>query len=171
MCDGCPVRVPRPVLPAGRVVLAGLGVLALAAALACSPQQPSVVPSETPVILSPDQIAGALTDEELVGQVLMLDLNLTDSPETATAMMEVYQPGGVILMGNGTAQQVRAFTQAVQEANPALAGHQLPALVSVDQEYGFVRRISDIVQLPAARRPERSWPRSASTSTTPRSLM
>ena len=130
------------------VLAAALGVLMLAGA--CSPSTPDADPTTAPVTRSPAELAAALTDDELVSQVLMLDLDLSGDVASATSTMELYQPGGVILMGNGTAEQVRAFTHSVQTATAPLGGEQLPALISVDQEYGFVRRVSDITQLPAA---------------------
>ena len=116
MCDGYRVRaLARPVL----------AVAVLLGVLACSPSSPGPEPSVSAQPLTPAGLAAALSDAELVGQVLMPDLSLADAPETATAMMEVYQPGGVILMGNGTAAQVRAFTEALQAATAPLHGQQL----------------------------------------------
>src|SRR5690606_38340742 len=61
-----------------------------------------------------------------------------------------YTLGGVIVMGSATAADVRELTDALQAAAPTFDGRRPPLLISVDQEYGFVRRISDLVQLPAA---------------------
>lgn len=146
MCEGSVVR-------ARFVLAAALGVLMLAGA--CSPSAPDPGPTGsdptgTAVTPTAAQLAATLTDDELVSQVLMLDLDVTGDVADATATMQRYQPGGVILMGYGTSEQVRALTHSVQAATAPLGGQALPALVSVDQEFGFVRRVSDIVQVPAA---------------------
>ncbi len=80
----------------------------------------------------------------------MPDITSSDSVESAVAQVEELQLGGVILMGSWTAADVRARTDALQAVAPSVDGQRLPLLISIDQEYGFVNRISDLVQLPAA---------------------
>ncbi len=139
MCDGCPVRTPsrfRHALVVGMLALAG----------ACSSETPD--PVDPTVSPTPIDTLAALTDEELVGQVLMPDLNITDPVDAAVALVEGIEPGGVILMGSGSAEQVKALTDALQAAAPAGRGK---LLITTDQEYGFVTRIrSGMLQLPAA---------------------
>lgn len=95
-------------------------------------------------------LAATLTDEQLVGQVLMPDVTMPADAGEAVAMVQEYGLGGVIIMGTTTAAEVRQLTDALQAAAPTFDGQRPPLLVSVDQEYGFVRRISDLVQMPAA---------------------
>jgi beta-N-acetylhexosaminidase len=103
-----------------------------------------------------------LNDEELVGQVLMPSVSMSDPG--AADVVRSFRLGGVILMGNvqdtgagGTARQVRAYTDTLRKA----AGDKVRFVVGTDQEYGWVTRIkSGVVQLPsamafgAARRPD-----------------
>jgi len=137
---------------AGRPALAGLGALALAACTSPAPMTPD--PTPTPSDPSPEQVAAALaasmSPEELVGQVLMPDVTMPANIGEAVAAVQQHGLGGVIIMGTATAAEVRALTDALQAAAPTIDGQRLPLLISVDQEYGFVRRISDLVQLPAA---------------------
>jgi beta-N-acetylhexosaminidase len=136
-------------------------------------------PTTPPPTAEPDiaaeaaALAGRMSDEELVGQVLMPSVSLSDPVSGAAALVSRYRLGGVILMGNveatgagGTAAQVRAYSDELRAAarksgatGAASAGSAL--MVATDQEYGWVTRIkSGLVQLPsamafgAARRPE-----------------
>jgi beta-N-acetylhexosaminidase len=162
-----------------RVATAGL-LAALALAGCSSPQGPSVTatpsgrasPSASPSGV-PDPGAGdaaaraaalvkELDDAELVGQVLMPSVNMSDPG--AADVVRSFKLGGVIMMGDvqdtgagGTAGQVRAYTDKLREA----AGDKVRFVVGTDQEYGWVTRIkSGVVQLPsamafgAARKPE-----------------
>jgi beta-N-acetylhexosaminidase len=166
--------------PVARVATAGF-LAALALAGCSSPQGPSVTATPSgraSASASPtgqpdpggagDPAARAaalvkeLDDAELVGQVLMPSVNMSDPG--AADVVRSFRLGGVILMGNvqdtgagGTAGQVRAYTDKLREA----AGDTARFVVGTDQEYGWVTRIkSGVVQLPsamafgAARRPE-----------------
>jgi len=101
--------------------------------------------------------AEAMTDAELVGQLLMPSVGLSDSPAAVAALVKRHRLGGVILMGNventsasATAGQVRALTAALRDAAQP-AGSGLVPLIATDQEYGWVTRIkSGVVQLPSA---------------------
>ena len=125
----------------------------------------TVRPSPTPT--APTRPGGAgrraswrrLTDADLVGQVLMPSINLSDPRRRRPQLVTQYRLGGVILMGNientaagGTAAQVRALTDALQAAaDAARRARRSDLLVGTDQEYGWVTRIkSGMVQLPSA---------------------
>jgi beta-N-acetylhexosaminidase len=106
-------------------------------------------------------IAAALSDTDLVGQVLMPSVNLSDPASGSAALVTKYHLGSVILMGDientqagGTAAQVRALTDAIRAAGKGVgdtAGIKADPLIGTDQEYGWVTRIkSGIVQLPSA---------------------
>jgi beta-N-acetylhexosaminidase len=148
--------------------LVALSLLLASACVGCSsPGGPSV--TETPSgrasaspstagTAAPDAAAqaaalvGTLSDAELVGQVLVPSMNLSDAPAPAAAIVSQYKLGGVILMGDvrsstgGTAAQVRALTTKL-----SAAGGKPALLIGTDQEYGWVTRIkSGIVQLPSA---------------------
>jgi beta-N-acetylhexosaminidase len=103
------------------------------------------------------ELVSAMSDVELVGQVLMPTVNLADRGASAADLVRTYRLGGVILMGNiedvgadATAAQVRAFTDTLRAASKE-AGARVDPLVATDQEYGWVTRIkSGVVQLPSA---------------------
>jgi len=141
-----------------RRTAAGLATLAVGILAACMSPPPATpdptTPPVTPTERSPEQIAAdlaaAMSPEELVGQVLMPDVSMPTDVSAAVTEVQQYGLGGVIIMGTATAAEVRALTDALQSAAPTVDGRRLPLLISVDQEYGFVRRISDLVQLPAA---------------------
>lgn len=145
---------------AGRPTLAGLAILALSVLAACTsppptpPEPDPTTPSAPAADQSPEEVAAALaarmSPEQLVGQVLMPDVTMPADIAAAVADIERYRLGGVIIMGTATAAEVRALTDALQAAAPTIDDQRLPLLISVDQEYGFVRRISDLVQMPAA---------------------
>lgn len=145
---------------AGRPTLAGLAILALSVLAACTsppptpPEPDPTTPSAPAADQSPEEVAAALaarmSPEQLVGQVLMPDVTMPADIAAAVADIERYGLGGVIIMGTATAAEVRALTDALQAAAPTIDDQRLPLLISVDQEYGFVRRISDLVQMPAA---------------------
>jgi beta-N-acetylhexosaminidase len=158
----------RPALATRRgLVAAGLLVVLLGAAAACTSQPPpttpdpgatsATVPSEASPAERAAVLAATLTDEELVGQVLMPDFGMSGDVAAAANAVAEFGFGGVILMGNvqndasGTAGQVRAITESLQAAAPTVGGQPLPLLLATDQEYGWVTRIRDgVVQLPSA---------------------
>src|SRR6185503_16998184 len=137
-----------------RFAAAGL-VAALALTGCTSPREPSA-PATPSTSASDDAGARAaalvarLDDAELVGQVLMPSVNMSDPG--AADVVSKYRLGGVILMGDvrdtaagGTAAEVRAFTDRLRAA----AGGKVGLIVGTDQEYGWVTRIkSGLVQLP-----------------------
>ncbi len=124
----------------------------------------SPAPPTTPTVSPRDRAATlvtALSNEELVGQVLMPSIGLSAPAEQSAKLIADYRLGGVILMGDventtagGTAAQVRALTDALRAARPSIGGaaaEQVELLLGTDQEYGWVTRIkSGLVQLPSA---------------------
>ena len=154
-------------LPRRVVLLATTLLLLVVAACSSSPTPvvtviPSAQPSPTP---SAEERAAAvvatLSDADLVGQVLMPSVGLSDPPDQSARLVADYHLGGLILMGDvqntgagGTAAQVKSVTDAVQAARTdigAAAGEKVQLLLGTDQEYGWVTRIrSGVVQLPSA---------------------
>ena len=109
------------------------------------------------------ELAGSLSDAELVGQVLMPHVYGTHATEvsaddaaanqqyagvsTPAELVERYRVGGVILFDRNVTDpaQLRTFTDGLRSA----AGGQL--LVGIDQEYGVVARLTDgVTGLPSA---------------------
>ena len=102
-----------------------------------------------------------LNDADLVGQVLMPSMNLSDPGAVSAGIVAKYRLGSVILMGNventaatATAAQVRKLTDALRAAAHDVgtaAGVKADMIIATDQEYGWVTRIkSGVVQLPSA---------------------
>ena len=131
---------------------------------------PVPAPSEAPVDAAA-AIVAALSDEELVGQVLMpyfFGDHATEVTAEATAANQAYarvptpaelvaryRVAGVILMPHGgpaetnvsSPAQVRELTAGLQAAAPG----SLPLLIGIDQEYGVVARLTEgVTGLPSA---------------------
>jgi beta-N-acetylhexosaminidase len=152
------------------VIVVGAVVFALAgcSGSGVTPQSPGgeVQPTGDVIQPAPDPAAEAaaiverLADADLVGQVLMPSINLSESPDAAAGLVRDYRLGGVVLMGNvedtangGSAAQVRALTDALRAAADEVEGTAgaTDLLLATDQEYGWVTRIkSGMVQLPSA---------------------
>lgn len=124
------------------------------------PSTPSSTPNSSATVDPAARAAGivaGLSDVDLVGQVLMPSVNLSDPAAGSAALVTKYHLGGLIMMGDventgagGTAAQVKALTDAIHAAGTA-SGIPADLLIATDQEYGWVTRIkSGIVQLPSA---------------------
>ncbi|GAA1791825.1 glycoside hydrolase family 3 protein [Luedemannella flava] len=139
-----------------RIVAAGVVAALLGAAAACSSRPTSTsspIVSAVPTSADADTLArlvADLTDEQLVGAVLMPSVNLDDPADVTAALVRDYHVGGVILMGRGgDVAAVRVLTGKLHEA--ADTPGELPLLIGIDQEYGFVTRLTaGITQLPSA---------------------
>jgi beta-N-acetylhexosaminidase len=155
MCEGGPVLRRLALLLVPALLVAGC----------TGPQGKPVSPSSpgssaqnaTPDFAALAAAAAArMSDVDLVGQVLMPSINMSDASTTSAALVTKYHLGGLILMGNventaasGSADQVRHLTDALRTAAKAYV--DADPLLATDQEYGWVTRIkSGIVQLPSA---------------------
>jgi len=148
-----------------RVLAALLAVVAgVAACTSGNPRpgpagvSPTTPPPPTPTVDPAAQAAALvsrLSNEDLVGQVLMPAINLDDPADGSVNLVRTYHLGGVILMGNvpqgaQPAAHVRQLTDQLQAAARSMP---VPAglLIATDQEYGWVTRVkSGVVQLPSA---------------------
>ncbi|MBD3401146.1 MAG: beta-N-acetylhexosaminidase [Candidatus Coatesbacteria bacterium] len=93
------------------------------------------------VFLELEKSALELTDEDLVGQLLVVGLDGTSLQEGTLRRLSELRPAGVILFGRNIQNpaQLRALTGGLQQAAAELG---LPGLlVAVDQEGGRVRRL------------------------------
>ena len=155
----------RPVVVATVAIVAAVAMLAGCTSSPPSLNAPEGDVTETTTPSPPDpaelaaEVVGRLSDEELVGQVLMPSVSLASDPEDAAALVREYRLGGVVVMGNveqqrgGSATHVRALTDAMREAAAEFGAEPgIPNLLTAtDQEYGWVTRItSGMVQLPSA---------------------
>jgi len=154
------------VLPSRRPI-ARLFATAIAAALAagalvaCGPDVSVSPPGDDPAARAATAVK-ALSDIDLVGQVLVPSLDISVKPADAAALVAKYHLGAVILMGDvrasgdagSAADQVKATTEALQAASRRLGtavSQQTDMIIGTDQEYGWVTRIkSGLVQLPSA---------------------
>lgn len=142
---------------ARRILAAALAAALCCAVAACSPRASAPAVSAAPSPGDADgaaRLAADLTDDQLVGTVLMPAVNIDDPVEVSAGLVRDYHVGGVILMGTGPdgvdqVAAVRALTGALRDA--ADTPVELPLLVGIDQEYGFVTRVSSgLTQLPSA---------------------
>ncbi len=130
-------------------------LLCLSALLVVACSGPTVNPGPAPTTPAASLVAG-MSDVDLVGQILMPSINMDDPTAGSVELLRRYHLGGVILMGNventasaGSAQQVRALTDALRDAARGV-GEPLEPIMATDQEYGWVTRIrTGIVQLPS----------------------
>ena len=93
--------------------------------------------SFNPVSVYATTVLGGMTLEEKIRSLLMLSHPGTD-PATQQAFMASHRAGGFILMGNN----VPSSPSELQSLTTALSlDPQLPALVAIDEEGGFVTRL------------------------------
>ncbi|CAG8947030.1 unnamed protein product [Penicillium salamii] len=81
--------------------------------------------------------------QKQVGQLFAVGFHgLSPSPEIKTLIHD-YHLGGIVLFSRNfeNAEQLQALTHDLQQ-EAKLAGHQRPLLIGIDQENGFVTRIS-----------------------------
>lgn len=90
-----------------------------------------------------DQVFSAMTDEQKVGQLLVIGIPGTEVDATTLQMIQTYHIGGVTLFDRNmdNPRQVAILTNELQKV--ALQNHdQLPLFMAVDQEGGQVLRMS-----------------------------
>jgi beta-N-acetylhexosaminidase len=102
-----------------------------------------------------DALVAAMTLREHAARMFMFPISGTVLSAEDDAWLRALKPAGVILVGSnfGSPEEVRALVAAIHATNP-----ELPPLVALDQEGGFVSRIADdpapdaptMGQLPAA---------------------
>ncbi len=101
---------------------------------------PATQPTPDP-LLTAEQIVAAMTNEELLGQMVMLGFSGTETmPEEVAALYHNYKVGGVMLFGWNVKnfEQTKRLTAALEESNPT---PQLPLFIAIDEEGGIVHRL------------------------------
>lgn len=96
-----------------------------------------------------EQIALMMDLDTKIGQMLMVGVPDTVMNASTAAIIEKYRPGGVLLFGFNLAssEKTSAYIQAMQRKSMEGAG--IPLFVSIDQEGGRVKRITDgVTQFP-----------------------
>jgi beta-N-acetylhexosaminidase len=158
LAPGQSAPADRPILQAGPTASEAQAVspaaLAQAAASpgivgasdAADSQSYTSVVGASQAVPSPEAALRALTsDEELVGQLLLLGW-IGDSAEAARETLRELKPGGIVYVDNA---RTAAAAQAINAALPVIAqGYNLlPPLIAVDHEGGEVQRIRDVPNL------------------------
>lgn len=96
------------------------------------------------------QIVGSLSDEEKIGQMMMIGMTGTTVNPDISSMLSEYHMGGIILFDRNmeTKEQVRALTTGLQQQ--AVQHEQVPLLIGVDEEGGPVARMRQNLTAPPA---------------------
>ena len=91
----------------------------------------------------------AMTIPEKIGQMLMLGLPDKKFTKNSASIIDKYLPGGVILFGYnlGSADEIKEYIEDMQQA--AVLKYNIPLFISIDQEGGRVKRITNgVTQFP-----------------------
>ena len=109
------------------------------------PNESTDMPVDLPEYVPADpvmEMVSSLSDEELIGQMVMCGFSGVSSPSSDfLAFMEKYKVGNVILFGDNieTDEQTRKLTSVLNEHNPV---KDIPLFISTDLEGGSVRRFN-----------------------------
>lgn len=116
--------------------------LLLAAAAAGAAPAPATFWEAVPSAASMRALAGALSDDELLGQVFMLGYPATAVPPALQRWIEERGLGGVKIFPRNVASldQLAAATAALQEA-ARRQPRRIPLLIATDQEGGWIRHV------------------------------
>lgn len=84
-----------------------------------------------------------MTLEEKIGQMLVIDFNVTEVNDKFKTMFESVKPGGVILMGNNysTFEGTKKLISDIKSLS------SIPLIVSTDQEGGRVQRLQKLTDV------------------------
>ena len=95
------------------------------------------------------EIVDKLTIDEKIGQLLLVGVPGKALSDMSKTIMKKYLPGGIILYGYNLSggNEIRGFIGDLQDVSMEFSG--IPLFVSIDQEGGRVKRITDeITQFP-----------------------
>ena len=98
-----------------------------------------------------DSLLESMSDEEKVGQLILFGMQGTQVNDDVRYMLSEYKMGGIILFDRNmeSKEQVAALIQDLQKA--ARQSEKAPLFVAIDQEGGWVARLSsELVKVPAA---------------------
>lgn len=98
-----------------------------------------------------DSLLESMSDEEKVGQLILFGMQRTQVNDDVRYMLSEYKMGGIILFDRNmeSKEQVAALIQDLQKA--ARKSEKAPLFVAIDQEGGWVARLSsELVKVPAA---------------------
>lgn len=94
-----------------------------------------------------DAVVSAMSLEQKIGQLIMTAVPGKQMTPYLETMIKTYRPGGVIFFGFNLsdAEGVKKFTDDIQKKS--IEHSSLPVFISVDQEGGRVKRLTDGVTL------------------------
>lgn len=98
-----------------------------------------------------DSLVQVMSDEEKVGQLILFGMQGTQVNDDVRYMLSEYKMGGIILFDRNmeSKEQVAALIQDLQKS--ARQSEKAPLFVAVDQEGGWVARLSsELVKVPPA---------------------
>lgn len=104
-----------------------------------------------PIEQSVDRIVKAMTDEEKVGQLLMIGIHGTEVNDDSRYMLNAYKVGGVIIFDRNmnNKEQVLKLNQELMKIGKAAT--KVPLFLAIDQEGGAVARMQEeLIKVPAA---------------------
>jgi beta-N-acetylhexosaminidase len=106
---------------------------------------PSAVPAASPDPRVEAAFAGLLTDEDLVGQLLLLSWN-GSTPASVRDALQAFRPGGLVYVANaGRARKATRLNAAIAAVAQELG--MVPPIRAIDHEGGIVQRIDDVRNL------------------------
>ena len=94
-------------------------------------------------------IIKTMTITEKIGQMLMLGVPDKKLTKNSASIIDKYLPGGIILFGYnlGNADEIKKYIDDMQQS--AVSKYNIPLFISIDQEGGRVKRITDgVTQFP-----------------------
>jgi beta-N-acetylhexosaminidase len=95
------------------------------------------------------RIIQKMTLPEKIGQMMMLGIPERKLTDRSVSIINSYMPGGIILFGYnlGTSEEIKKYIDEMQQR--AIAKFNIPLFISIDQEGGRVKRITDgVTQFP-----------------------
>ena len=92
------------------------------------------------------KIVDSMSDEEKIGQMMMIGIQGTTVTDDARYMLTQYKAGNIILFDRNmqSQEQVKELTTDLQKENPA----KVPLFIAVDEEGGDVVRMKNDLQAP-----------------------
>lgn len=125
-----------------RALAASVASVFMLTGLASTPGTGAANQAQAPV----QRLVARLTLRQKIGQMMMVSFAGTALSPSAKAMIRQIQPGGITLFGDNfsSTSQLTALDGAAQRAS------RIPLFISVDQEGGYVIRVtSGVKQLPS----------------------
>lgn len=140
---------------------ASLGFMVMALLSGCTmwgsqnkenPQDAAIHDKSLPIEQRVDRIVDNMSDEDKVGQMVMIGIHGKELNEDSKYMLNEFRFGGVILFDRNmeSKEQVKKLNASLQEQAKE-AGEKLPLFLAIDQEGGAVARMQEkLIAVPPA---------------------